>query len=73
MHNVEMQFSFEPALGHRLHYYQSAMDAASSKSGMDYEEIPDSCTVFLCLDGPFGKGIPVCTIRLSSHGWPMPC
>lgn len=62
IYNIEMQARFEPELGRRMRYYQGAMDASEADPGMSYSELPDSYIVFLCLNDPFGCGIPVYTI-----------
>ena len=55
-YNIEMQVAKKPALGKRSRYYQSQMDMELLLSGHDYEELPDTYVIFICLFDPFGEG-----------------
>ncbi|MDE7139392.1 MAG: hypothetical protein K2O09_01320, partial [Treponemataceae bacterium] len=43
--------------------YQSLMDVDSSPCDVDYDDLNDGYVIFLCLDDPFGKGLPVYTFE----------
>ena len=61
--DIEVQTTNRRNLARRARYYQSLMDVDSLDSGEDYDELKDSYVIFLCLDDPFGKGLPVYTFE----------
>lgn len=61
--DVEMQAGRCPAFPKRLRGYQSIMDAGALKQGEDYDRLKESYLVFICLEDPFGAGLPVYTIE----------
>lgn len=61
--DVEMQVGACPAFPKRLRGYQSIMDAGTLKRGEDYDRLKESYLLFICLDDPFGEGLPVYTIE----------
>ena len=60
---VEMQVGRCPAFPKRLRGYQSVMDAATLRRGEDYDRLKESYLVFICLEDPFGEGLPVYTVE----------
>ena len=61
--DVEMQVGLCPAFPKRLRGYQSIMDAGTLKRGDDYDMLKESYLVFICLEGPFGVGLPMYTVE----------
>ncbi len=61
--DVEMQVGRCPAFPKRLRGYQSIMDAGILRRGEDYDRLKESYLLFICLDDPFGAGLPVYTIE----------
>ena len=61
--DVEMKVGRCPAFLKRLRGYQSIMDAGMLKRGGDYDRLKESYLVFICLEDPFGVGLPVYTIE----------
>lgn len=61
--NIEMQAQTEYYLGCRLRYYQSVIDSDLLHKGDDYEDLPRSYIIFLCVHDSFGCGLPVYTIE----------
>ena len=55
MYDFEMQSLSQPFIGRRIRYYSSTMDINSLYAGMDYEELPDSYVVFICMFDPFDE------------------
>jgi len=74
--DVEMQVGRCPAFPKRLRGYQSIMDAGTLKKGEDYDRLKESYLVFICLEDPFGAGLPVYTVErtcLESPQVPVDC
>ena len=42
----------------RMRYYQSSIDSVSLEKGKDYDSLPESYIIFVCLEDPFDKGEP---------------
>ncbi|MDE6773802.1 MAG: Rpn family recombination-promoting nuclease/putative transposase [Treponemataceae bacterium] len=61
--DIEVQTTNRRNLARRARYYQGLMDVDSLRSGEDYGGLKDSYVIFLCLDDPFGRGLPVYTFR----------
>lgn len=53
MYNVEMQNANLGNANRRARYYQSVMDLNSMEAGCDYDELPNSYIIFLCMFDPF--------------------
>ncbi|MCC8127194.1 MAG: Rpn family recombination-promoting nuclease/putative transposase [Clostridiales bacterium] len=53
---IEMQVSDQHNLPKRSRCYQSQMDVESLKPGAEFEELPESYVIFICLFDPFGRG-----------------
>ena len=61
--DVEMQVGLCPAFPKRSRGYQSIMDAGTLKRGDDYDTLKESYLVFICLEDPFGVGLPMYTVE----------
>ena len=55
-YNIEMQVRRIHALPKRARYYSGQMDLDMLQQGMEYEELPDTIVIFLCMFDPFGRG-----------------
>ena len=55
---VECQTYKIESIGKRTRYYQAMIDADSLLKGAAYSELKESYIIFICLDDPFGKGLP---------------
>ncbi len=53
---IEMQVSDQRNLPKRSRCYQSQMDVESLKPGAEFEELPESYVIFICLFDPFERG-----------------
>ena len=53
MYNVEMQTANLGNVNRRSRYYQSVMDLNSLSRGCDYDELPNSYIIFICIGDPF--------------------
>ncbi|MBR0400684.1 MAG: Rpn family recombination-promoting nuclease/putative transposase [Mogibacterium sp.] len=56
--DLEMQVSRKPELPRRSRYYQSINDIDHLGAGMEYEQLPESYVIFICLFDPFNKNLP---------------
>ena len=61
--DVECQTYKIESIGKRTRYYQSMIDIDSLMKGADYSELKESFVIFICLDDPFGAGLPVYTFN----------
>ncbi|MDE5614021.1 MAG: Rpn family recombination-promoting nuclease/putative transposase [Treponemataceae bacterium] len=59
--DIEMQTTTRRDLARRARYYQGLMDIDGLDSGEYYGELKDSYIIFLCLDDPFDRRLPVYT------------
>ncbi len=59
--DIEVQTTNRKNLARRARYYQSLMDLDMLATGADYGALKDGYVIFLCLDDPFGQGLPVYT------------
>lgn len=57
--DVECQSYKIANIGKRMRYYQSMLDIDSFLKGTDYSELKESYIIFICLDDPFEKGLPL--------------
>ena len=57
--DVECQTYSVEDIGKRMRYYQSMLDMDSLLKGAAYSELRESYIIFICLDDPFGEGLPV--------------
>ncbi len=62
-YNVEMQVQLVRALPKRARYYSGQMDLDLLRQGMEYEKLPDTIVIFLCMFDPFGRGRCLYTFR----------
>lgn len=63
--DIEMQTTDDPALGKRMRYYQSMIDADRLERNMDYRRLPRSFVIFICLKKPehFSDNLPIYRFR----------
>ena len=61
--DVEVQTANRRDLARRARGYLGLMDVDSSPCDVDYDDLKDSYVIFLCLDDPFGRGLPVYTFE----------
>ena len=61
--DVECQTYKIADLGKRTRYYQSMIDADSLLKGAHYSELKETFVIFICLDDPFGAGLPAYTFE----------
>ena len=61
--DVECQSYRAESIGKRARYYQSMIDIDSLMKGADYSELKESYVIFICLDDPFGAGLPAYTFE----------
>ena len=61
--DIEIQTSILPDLPKRTRYYQSLMDVDCLLRGQSYAELKDSYVLFICMQDPFNKGLPVYTFE----------
>lgn len=61
--NVEMQTSEEKEIPKRMRYYQGMLDTNIHNRGKSYLELEDSYIIFICLNDPFKKNLPVYTFK----------
>ncbi len=61
--DVECQTYKIENIGKRTRYYQAMIDIDSLMKGADYSELKESYVIFICLDDPFGAGLPVYTFE----------
>ena len=59
LYDVEIQMSDQHNLERRKRYYQSMLDATTTRSGTEYENLPDTYIIFICDFDYFGKGEPL--------------
>ncbi len=59
--DIEMQTStnWRSNIAKRTRYYQSVIDIDALQAGERYSKLKDSYIIFICLDDPFGKNLPV--------------
>ena len=56
LYDIEMQTSYHKFIGKRTRYYDSVMTINSLEAGEQYEDLPNSYIIFICLYDPFGQG-----------------
>lgn len=59
--DIEMQSGSYIAIPQRMRYYQSILDSDSLLKGSSYAMLKKSYVVFLCLDDPLERRLPVYT------------
>ena len=52
-YEIEMQTVIKKNLPRRTRFYQSIIDSDNLDKGLDYDRLPDSYIIFICLDDPF--------------------
>ena len=63
VYDIELQNKHYNALGKRMRFYQSLIDADSLLKGADYEALPKTIIIFICTTDPFSLGLPKYTFR----------
>lgn len=63
VYDIEIQVSDTKELPERARFYSSAMDLDILADGQDYEELPDSHVIFICMEKIFDAGLPVYTFE----------
>lgn len=63
VYDIELQNKHYNALGKRMRFYQSLIDADSLLKGADYEDLPRTIIIFICTTDPFSLGLPKYTFR----------
>ena len=61
MFDLELQTGNYNDLLLRSRYYQSASDTATTKRRTQFRKLKETFIIFLCVDDPFGAGLPVYT------------
>ena len=59
VYDIEMQTSIKGNLPKRSRYYQSMIDLNQIEKGASFSLLKPTYIIFICLDDPFGKGLPV--------------
>ena len=57
--DIEIQTTVNKKLPKRARYYQSVIDMDNLSRGDKYSKLKDSYVIFLCLEAPFKKSLPV--------------
>lgn len=60
-YDIEMQTSYKSNLLLRSRYYSSCIDVDVLKTGIDFARLKENVIIFLCLEDPFKKGLPLYT------------
>lgn len=63
VYDVEMQTTLAKDLSKRMRYYQDIIDLNLIESGSKYADLRESYIIFICLQDPFFKNLPVYTFR----------
>lgn len=63
VYDVEMQTSVSENLPKRSRYYQGMIDLNLIEKGDDYTELKKSYIVFICMEDPFDRNLPVYTFE----------
>ena len=58
-YDLEIQRADAGARPHRARYHSSAMDVENLDKGQEFEELPDTYTIFITEKDFFGKGEPI--------------
>ena len=59
VYDIEMQTSLKKDLPKRSRYYQGMIDMNLIERGAKYKELKRSFVIFICLEDPFGRALPV--------------
>lgn len=62
-YDIEIQRSDKGADPHRARYHSSVMDVENLDAGQDFNELPDTYTIFITEDDFYGCGEPVYVIK----------
>lgn len=58
-YDIEVQRASKGARPHRARYHSSVMDVENLNAGQEFEELPETYTIFITEEDFFGKGKPV--------------
>ena len=67
-YDIEIQRVDRGAGAHRARYHSSLMDIENLDAGEDFEELPDTYTIFITENDIYGKGIPLYPIERINLG-----
>ena len=62
-YDLEIQRSSRGAGAHRARFHSGAMDLENLDAGQDFEDLPDTYTIFITEADVLGKGLPCYTIE----------
>lgn len=65
--DIEIQTTNKVNLPRRARYYQSIIDVDNLSRGQSYSQLKDSYIIFLCLEDPMKKGLPVYFFENTCH------
>lgn len=68
VYDIDMQTTRQRFLPRRMRYYQSVIDINSIDTGAQYNALPESKIIFICLYDQFGKGRPLYRFRYLDAG-----
>ena len=57
-YDIEVQRSDKGAGAHRARYHSSAMDVENLEAGQEFDELPDTYTIFITENDVYQKGLP---------------
>ena len=61
--DIEVQRANKGASARRARYHSSLMDAHDLREGQDFDELPDTCVIFITEHDVLGEGKPLYTIK----------
>ena len=61
--NIEVQQKMEGASPQRARYHSGLLDMNTLNPGQRFEELPESCVIFITLGDGLGYGCPICHIK----------
>lgn len=62
-YDLEIQRAEKGALPHRARYHSSVMDIENLDAGQEFEELPDTYTIFITEKDFYGKGEPIYVVE----------
>ena len=62
-YDIEVQRANKGASARRARYHSSLMDAHDLREGQDFDELPDTCVIFITENDVLGGGKPLYTIK----------
>ena len=61
--DLEIQQESEGASPRRTRYHSGLLDMNTLEAGQDFEELPESCVIFITRDDALGYDLPICHIQ----------